>query len=77
VAEALEEKFGEADRYPKDGLLDTLELARFVRARVPVLLADLKRDARDSFSPKDLVKLQNPVAFPDDEAMERFPLGKK
>jgi WD40 repeat protein len=76
VAEALDEKFAVADR-SGDGVLDTLELAQYVCRRVPVLLAELKK--QEDFPAKRRKDMQTPVFFPAEGALERFPVagGKK
>ena len=72
VDEALDGKFSDAD-LSGDGVVDALELAQYVRRRVPALLDELKKSG--NFPAEKRKDMQTPVFFPPEGAMERFPIG--
>src|SRR5262249_29742346 len=63
LVEALDDEFTAADR-DKNNQIDTLELAMYVRARVPQLLKELKREYKDKVKPGELLRQQTPTFFP-------------
>jgi WD40 repeat protein len=76
IEEALNRKFDRADR-DHNHVVDSYELVLYVRWRVPQLMEDLKREDPKRFNQGDLSKTQTPTSFPDDTAVEAFPLARQ
>ena len=74
IHEALTSRFAEAD-LDRNNQVDTLELAQFVRSRVPQLLQEAK--AHDRIADKDKAKYQTPCFYPEPGLMERFPIARQ